>query len=237
MDRLQRNYTEKTNLKTLHDVNELFHLYNILELTELQRGRIGVREGGKEVAVSAKGHWGTLVTELFCVLTLGVVTPIPTHDRAAQYWTHSQIQGKWVKSGKDGCRGQFPICDTVLKLYKTLPFRETGRRVLRPHHIISHDCMWTYNDLKIKSLKKELKAIRVFCLFRLCSAVLNRVWLCVTPWTVAHQVSLSMGFSRQEYWNGLPFPPPGDFPNPGIQPRSPTLQADSLPSEPPGSNI
>ena len=50
-----------------------------------------------------------------------------------------------------------------------------------------------------------------------------------------HQVPLSMGFSRQEYWSGLPFPSPGDLPDPGIEPISPTLQADSLPSEPPGS--
>ena len=56
----------------------------------------------------------------------------------------------------------------------------------------------------------------------------------VTLWTVAHQAPLSMGFSRQEYWSGLPFPPPGDLRNPGIEPRSPELQADSLPSEPPG---
>ena len=48
-----------------------------------------------------------------------------------------------------------------------------------------------------------------------------------TPWTVAHQAPLSMGFSRQEYWSGLPFPSPGDLPNPGIKPRSPALQADS----------
>ena len=47
------------------------------------------------------------------------------------------------------------------------------------------------------------------------------------PWTVAHQASLSMGFSKQEYWSGLPFTSPGDLPNPGIEPRSPTLQADS----------
>ena len=44
-----------------------------------------------------------------------------------------------------------------------------------------------------------------------------------TPWTVAHQAPLSMGFSRQEYWSGLPCPPPGDLPNPGIEPRSPEL--------------
>ena len=55
-----------------------------------------------------------------------------------------------------------------------------------------------------------------------------------TPWTVAHQAPLSMGFSRQEYWSGLPFPPPGDLPNPGIQSGSPILQADSSLSELPG---
>ena len=53
----------------------------------------------------------------------------------------------------------------------------------------------------------------------------------VAPWTVAHQAPLSMGFSRQEYWSRLPFPSPEDLPNPGIEPRSPTLQADSLPTE------
>ena len=56
----------------------------------------------------------------------------------------------------------------------------------------------------------------------------------VTPWTAARQAPLSKGFSRQEHWSGEPFPSPGDLPNPGIEPRSPTLQADSLPFEPPG---
>ena len=55
-----------------------------------------------------------------------------------------------------------------------------------------------------------------------------------TPWTVACQALPSLGFSRQEYWSGLPFPSPGDLPNPGIEPGSPVLQADALPSEPPG---
>ena len=63
---------------------------------------------------------------------------------------------------------------------------------------------------------------------------LNRAQLFVTPWTVAHQASLSTGFSRQEYWSGLPFSPPGNLPNPGIEDGSPTRQADSLSSEPPG---
>ena len=63
---------------------------------------------------------------------------------------------------------------------------------------------------------------------------LSRVQLFSTPWTVAYQASLSMGFSRQEYWSGLPFPSPGDLPDPGIKPGSPTLEADALTSEPPG---
>ena len=53
----------------------------------------------------------------------------------------------------------------------------------------------------------------------------------MTPWTVTHHAPLSMGFSRQEYWSGLPFPSPGDLPNPGVEPRSPALQVDALPSE------
>ena len=66
---------------------------------------------------------------------------------------------------------------------------------------------------------------------------LTRVRLFVTPWTVAYQAPPSMGFSRQEYWSGLPFPSPGDLPNPGFEPRSPTFQAGSLPSEPPGKPV
>ena len=54
------------------------------------------------------------------------------------------------------------------------------------------------------------------------------------PWIITHQAPLSPGLSRQEYWSGLPFPSLGDLPNPGIKPRSPALQADALPSEPPG---
>ena len=53
------------------------------------------------------------------------------------------------------------------------------------------------------------------------------------PWTVVYQASLSMGFSRQKYCRGVPLPSPGDLPDPGIEPRSPALQADALPSEPP----
>ena len=63
---------------------------------------------------------------------------------------------------------------------------------------------------------------------------LSHVRLFATPWTVAYQAPPSMGFSRQEYWSGLPFPSPGDRPDPGIKPGSPAFQADALTSEPPG---
>ena len=71
------------------------------------------------------------------------------------------------------------------------------------------------NELKI--LRKKGKKVNS----------LSRVRLFATPWTVAYQASLSVGFSRQEYWSGLLFPSPGDLPDPGIEPRSPALEADA----------
>ena len=66
---------------------------------------------------------------------------------------------------------------------------------------------------------------------------LSCVRLFAISWAVVYQASLSMGLYRQEYWSGVPFPSPGDLPDPGIEPRSPALQADTLPSEPPGKPI
>ena len=66
---------------------------------------------------------------------------------------------------------------------------------------------------------------------------LSPVRLYATPWTAAYQAPPSMRFSRQEYWSGLPFPSPGNLPNPGNEPRSPALQADTLPSELPGNQV
>ena len=64
--------------------------------------------------------------------------------------------------------------------------------------------------------------------------MLNGVWLFATPWTVAYQAPLSMGFSRQEYWSGLPFPPPGDLLDPKIEPVSPALAGGFFTTELPG---
>ena len=70
-------------------------------------------------------------------------------------------------------------------------------------------------------------------MIRVCVLV-AQFCLSVNLWTVACQAPLSVRFPRQEYWSGYPFPSPGDLPDPGIEPGSPTLQADTLPYEPPG---
>ena len=82
------------------------------------------------------------------------------------------------------------------------------------------------------TIKYKILKFRDACLCVLSR--FSRVQLCVTPWTAARQAPLYIGFSRQEYWSGLLCPPPGDFPDPGIEPGSPALRADSLLSEPLG---
>ena len=80
-------------------------------------------------------------------------------------------------------------------------------------------------------IAKEIKYLKTYPESVTCSIVSDSF---VTPWTVASQALLSMEFSRQEYWSGLPFPSPGDLPNPGMELGSPALYADYLPSKPPG---
>ena len=67
-----------------------------------------------------------------------------------------------------------------------------------------------------------------------CVLFLSCVWLFATPWTVAQQAPLSMGFPRQEYWSGFPFPSPGDLPHTGMEPESPTVAGGFFTTEPPG---
>ena len=79
--------------------------------------------------------------------------------------------------------------------------------------------------MRLKRLSSSSSKVKV--------KLLSCVRLFATPWTIPYQASLSMGFSRQAYWNGLLFSSPGDLPDPGIEPRYPTLEADALTSEPP----
>ena len=76
-----------------------------------------------------------------------------------------------------------------------------------------------------------------FCGSAFCVCMLSHDQFFVTPWTVARQAPLSMGFSRQEYWSGLPFPTSADLPDPGIEPESPALAGRFLTTEPPGQTL
>ena len=90
-----------------------------------------------------------------------------------------------------------------------------------------------YGKLYWRFLKKKMKSKTIVLL---CQS-LSHIQLFSTPWTVACQAPLSMGFSRREYWSGLPLPPPWNLPHPEIEPQSPLLQADSLVLDPPGIPI
>ena len=86
--------------------------------------------------------------------------------------------------------------------------------------------VFRYGRQMMNRYTQEIRAVKV--------KLLSRVRLFATPWTVTHQSPQSVEFSRLVYWSGLPFPSPGDLSNPGNEPGSPALQADALPSEPPG---
>ena len=103
--------------------------------------------------------------------------------------------------------------------------------------ICGSDCLsFSLSSLPPRLIHQENAPIfiffKIFLMWKVKS--LSCVGLFATPWTVAYQVPLSMGFSRQEYWSGLPVPSPGKLPDPEVEPRCPALQADALPSEPPG---
>ena len=99
-------------------------------------------------------------------------------------------------------------------------------RLLRPWDFPGKSHLDHLNQQQVKTLgKNSITSVKV--------TSLSHVRLFATPWPVAHQAPPSLGFSRQEYWSGLPIPSPGDLPDPGIEPRSPALQADALISEPP----
>ena len=108
-----------------------------------------------------------------------------------------------------------------------------------PHNSSSGQLQWLLQDLEVHPLAKWFSQWGILSLLSpggesLVCLVAQLYLTLATPWTAVCQAPLSIGFSRQEYLSGLPCPAPGDLPNPGIEPRPPALQADSLPTEPPG---
>ena len=125
------------------------------------------------------------------------------------------IRNKFIEQGQEQYIGNYR---TLQKEIKDVDKRGTSHAYELKFSIL---LTWQFCNSSMKVKVKSLSHVQLFA----------------TPWTVAYQLPLSMGFSRQEYWSGLPFPFPGDLPNPGIEPESSALQADTLPSEPPGKSI
>ena len=143
------------------------------------------------------------------------------------------LQGFHKNIPQTGCLRQQKLI--LLQLWKQKLWNERVCRVMFPLKFLGKDPSWpldpswpqdpsgscrqslAFSHHSNLCLCDHMTFFPVLLFSRCC------VWLFATPWTVAHQPSLSMGFSRREYWNELPFPSPGDFPDQGIEPKSPAL--------------
>ena len=147
----------------------------------------------------------------------GVISRVPASSRTLP-GLHLHGQGSCLCISqifsRDGCVEAAPLLSP--QTFGLIPFDS----------VITH--LRGYSD-KIRRGEAVCTKVKVWkCWF------LRHVWLFAAPWTVARQPPMSMGFSRQEYWSGLPCPPPGGLPEPGIEPRSSTLWTDSLLAKPRG---
>ena len=111
------------------------------------------------------------------------------------------------------------------------------KEALQLSHLLGRSLSWKPHRKRdpVKPSAQPTHQLNEVTLIQMCCVVLSHSVESdsATSQTVTHRLLCPWGFSRPEYWSGLPCPPPGDLPNPGIEPRSPTLQTDSLPSEPP----
>ena len=143
-----------------------------------------------------------------------------------------ETQKTGTRQGKDGVKRRMQERGTLLGSTTKEGTSKPTNKKSKSRNWVSCFCQWHTLFSGFISFHSFHSAFLLFYKVKVKS--LSPVQLFATPWTVAHQPPPSMGFSRQEYWSGLPFPSSGDLPEPGIEPRSPTLQADALPSEPPG---
>ena len=145
-------------------------------------------------------------------------------------WTH--VWAFWQQLGF--CMGSVTICQPLTSWVSqscSVSQHTLNKWVHEPKVKLYQETHWTTTKSSIYCFFSLIVSIWYFHLYAYVCYLFSLVQLFVTPGTVARQAPLSMEFSRQGYWSGLPFPSPGDLPDPGIEPRSPTLQADVLPSE------
>ena len=122
-----------------------------------------------------------------------------------------------------------------MKKFYTVSKNKTGSYCGSDHELLiaKFRLKWKKVDKNTRPFRYDQNQIPYDYTVKVKVKSLSHLQLFATPWTITYQDLPTMGFPRQEYWSGLPFPSPGDLPNPGIELRSPVLQADALPSEPP----
>ena len=164
--------------------------------------------------------------------------PDLTHNRGVQLWENvfgnqtslcSDMRPVescrvFCSKGRESLRQPSPTRGGVRACMRVLSFLSDALPIL------SNSCKWNFT---IGDLRVRLLSLHILRFIRMVACTSCRC-LVTTPWTVAHQAPLSMGFSRQEYWSGSPCPSPGDLPDPGIEPMSPELASRFFTNEPPG---
>ena len=179
---------------------------------------------GKTIALTRWTFVGKVIVLLFNMLSRLVITFLPRSKRLLISWLQSpsavileppKIKSDTVSTVSPSICHEVMGPEAMILAFWMLSFKPT-------FSLFSLTFIKRFFSSLLSAMKKwrEVKS-------------LSHVRLFATPWAVAYQAPPSLGFSRQEYWIGLPFPSPGDLPNPGIEPGSPVLQADALPSEPP----
>ena len=173
-------------------------------------------------------HWHTdhdvPISTICCRINLLIIhSDVIARWSIPQQWklTHSYMQRQgWNLQ----TQGKPKKADKKYKLYESLQIKWNLATLTYVPRSWDRGCPkgiseWRNGGFIGRGLHKCAQLV-IYELFRMCMRVLSHVWLSVTPWTVAHQALLSMGFSRQEHWSGLLFPSPGDLPDPGIEPKS-----------------
>ena len=150
---------------------------------------------------------------------------IPGLERSSGGGNGNPLQYSWLENPVD--RGTWWAA--VHRVAKS----RTWLKWLSSSSSMIHYINWLPNSEPSLHPWYKLHFVTVHTSFCMIAQLLSHVWLFMSPWTVAHQVPLSTGFSRQEHWSGLPFPSPGDFPDSGIKPASPALAGGFFTTEPP----
>ena len=175
-------------------------------------------------------QWPQNSRQWFCMASISYLLSCPAGSEMAIQWrTHLEVSLREGTAKRKSIGGEAGLRSEAERLFRVFPRLQGGREKAR---VLAWT--WQLENKQWASLTLHELGL-VLLLLSLFGQVLSDSF--ETPGTVILQGPLSMEFSRQEYWGGLPFPSSGDVPEPGTEPASPTLQADSLPTELPGKPL